>query len=105
MKKKGPKIVVITDGKRGAWSLSEKSELLRVVPTIDSEEIVDTLGAGDAFASGFLAGIMNKQNIAQSLKWGLANSLEVIKYYGAKSGLLKKNKIGKIIEKINTQKI
>ncbi len=100
LKKRGPKIVVITDGKRGAWSLSEKSEVLQVVPTIDSAEIVDTLGAGDAFASGFLAGIMNKQNIAQSLKWGLANSLEVIKHYGAKSGLLKKNEIGKIIEKI-----
>ncbi len=99
LKKYGPKIVVLTDGKNGGW-VSNKKSILFIKPEISNDEIVDTLGAGDAFSSGFLAGIISNESIENSLRWGVANSLSVIKHYGAKEGLLKKNKIENKIENI-----
>jgi len=48
-------------------------------------------GAGDAFASGFVAGQMVGRDIHSSLKLGLMESESVIKYYGAKNNLLRMN--------------
>lgn len=104
LKKYGPKIVVLTDGKNGVWVL-EKGSILFAQPEISDNEVVDTLGAGDAFSSGFLAGISNGENIENSLRWGMANSSSVIKHYGAKEGLLKKDEIKNEIENIKIMEL
>jgi sugar/nucleoside kinase (ribokinase family) len=36
------------------------------------KEVRDVTGAGDALASGFLAGHLQGQNIGESLRWGTA---------------------------------
>ena len=90
LKKYGPKIVALTDGENGVWVCNDEN-IFFVKPIAD--KIVDTLGAGDAFSSGFLAGIIKEENIEKSLCWGIANSLSVIKYYGAKEGLIEKDEI------------
>jgi ribokinase len=53
-------------------------------------KVVERTGAGDAFASGFVAGQMVGWGIEKSLKLGLAESESVIRYFGAKNKLLKK---------------
>lgn len=94
--------VVLTDGERGSWAINEEGIFFsRIVVN----EIVDTLGAGDSFTSGFLAGYVGGEGIENSLKMGMANSSNVILFYGAKEGLLNKINIEKAIEKIEVTKL
>ena len=53
-------------------------------------KVVERTGAGDAFASGFVAGQMFGKSIMESLKLGLEESESVIKHKGAKIGLIKR---------------
>lgn len=95
-------VVVLTDGERGSWVLAA-GEILSAKVVV--EKPVDTLGAGDSFSSGFLAGYIGKKSIEESLKMGLANSANVILYYGAKEGLLTQKNIAEFMEKIEIKKI
>jgi len=52
-------------------------------------KVVERTGAGDAFASGFVAGIIAGKTIPQSLRLGLKEGESVIKYFGSKNKLLK----------------
>lgn len=47
-------------------------------------EVVDTTGAGDLFASGFLFGVTNGFDLAQSGRMGSIAAAEVISHYGAR---------------------
>ncbi|HSA08669.1 MAG TPA: carbohydrate kinase family protein, partial [Candidatus Moranbacteria bacterium] len=67
----GAKIVVITDGIRGAWGFDGK-QIFHVDALV--RKAVDTTGAGDAFASGFLAAHLKGKNIGEALQWGIINS-------------------------------
>lgn len=48
------KVVVITQGKKGANLYTDGQEVL--IPTVPEREIVDPTGVGDAFRGGFLSG-------------------------------------------------
>lgn len=80
----GPKIVVITDGKRGAYTVV-KNKLFHIKPR--EVNSVETTGAGDAFASTFLAGMIKSKDTETCLKMGSANAECVIRDKGAKKGL------------------
>jgi sugar/nucleoside kinase (ribokinase family) len=47
-------------------------------------ELVDTTGAGDLFAAGFLFGTARDKSLAQSLRLGAIAAAEVIQHYGAR---------------------
>ena len=51
---------------------------------------VDATGAGDAFASGFLGLYLKGASIEKSLKMGIRNSANVVRFVGTTKGLLKK---------------
>ncbi len=101
LKKLGARIVVITDGVRGAWA-SDGEKMVFVsgikVPAVDST------GAGDAFSSGFLGAYIKGKNLEECLKWGIANSSSEVQFYGAIEGLLSEEEILKRISEplINT---
>jgi len=77
---KGGDGVVVSDGK---YVYSAKPSPNRVV--------VDTLGAGDSFASGFLTDYIRENgNIEKAIQLGMANSQACLSQIGAKNGLLKK---------------
>jgi ribokinase len=94
--KLGPKIVAITEGKKGASAFDGKT-----VYTIKTHniKIVETTGAGDAFASSFLSGIIKKNDIGFAMQLGQTNAESVISYHGAKNKLLKYNEALKIIKR------
>lgn len=82
----GVKIVVITEGKKGAWVYDGKKIYQQ---KIRRAKVVDTTGVGDAFGSGFVAGIIaNKGDIQKALAWGMINSASVLGKVGAQNGLL-----------------
>jgi len=88
----GPKIVVITDGREGAKAY-DGHEIFSVNAE-KNVKVVDSTGAGDAFATAFLAKIIDEpENIELALKWGIKNGTSVIKKVGAQPGLLKKSQI------------
>jgi len=100
LKKNGSKIVVITDGVRGAWGHNGKETI-----HVDAQVVkaIDTTGAGDAFSSGFLAAHIKGKSLEESLKWGIANSSNSVLFYGGQEGLLSENEIvdsaGKVVAK------
>ena len=46
--------------------------------------MIDTTGAGDLFAAGFLAGYTRGRSLEQSLRLGAIAAAEVIQHYGAR---------------------
>jgi len=94
--KLGPEIIVITDGKKSINAYDGKNIYVLIPNKI---KIVESTGAGDAFASSFLSGMIKKNDIKFALKMGLANSESVITHPGAKNKLLKYNEILKAIKK------
>lgn len=81
----GPEIVIITDGANGCYA-SNKEDYYAIKPR--KVKVVETTGAGDAFASAFVSGFIKKNDIEFALRLGMVNSEAVIGHIGAKEGLL-----------------
>jgi len=84
------KIIAVTKGRQGAHISTSTQTLFS--PIILSN-VVDETGAGDAFGSTFVAGLIQDKNLNQCLNMALKNSASVASHFGAKPGLLKKSKI------------
>ena len=72
----------ITLGSRG--SIVFQNEFEKFVPSITVNDPVDTTGAGDIFASGFLFGLTNRYSIENCGKLGNKAASDIIKYFGAR---------------------
>ena len=74
--------LVVTRSENGATAISgsERAD----VPAEPIERLVDTTGAGDLFAAGFLAGQARGLGLEASLKLGAIAAAEVIQHYGAR---------------------
>jgi len=87
----GPKIVVVTDGKRGSYVLDKQKNFFH--QDIVASKVVERTGAGDAYSSGFLAAILYNRPIEKAMQWGGSNSTSVVGSIGAEAGLLKKEEL------------
>jgi sugar/nucleoside kinase (ribokinase family) len=74
--------LVVTRSEKGAIAVS--GEERASVPAQPIERLVDTTGAGDLFAAGFLAGQARGLGLEVSLKLGAIAAAEVIQHYGAR---------------------
>jgi len=83
----GPTMAVITEGKKGANILDVAGKFYHL-PAYARKKVVDTVGAGDSFSSGFLAGWILWQDAKKALQLGLKNSGSVVSKIGAQNGLL-----------------
>jgi len=74
--------LVVTRSEKGAIAIShgERAE----VPAEPVAQVVDTTGAGDLFAAGFLAGQAQGRGLEDSLRIGAIAAAEVISHYGAR---------------------
>ncbi|MFH1501128.1 MAG: carbohydrate kinase family protein [archaeon] len=79
-------IVVITDKNQSIQAYDGKKKYSLKPHKI---KVIERTGAGDAFASGFVAGLVVGFNVERSLKLGLKESESVIRYFGAKNKLLR----------------
>lgn len=81
-------ITIMTKGEKGA--MVSDGRYLYTAPILETA-VVDKTGAGDAFGSGFVSGIMEKNDIVYAVQLAIANSAFSLKKQGAKEGLLGKN--------------
>ena len=75
-------VLVVTRGAAGAIAVAgaERAE----VPAESIAKVVDTTGAGDLFAAGFLFGHVRGRSLAECLKLGAVCAADVISHYGAR---------------------
>jgi sugar/nucleoside kinase (ribokinase family) len=74
--------LVVTRGEKGAVAVRGKDRASVAAEPI--QRLVDTTGAGDLFAAGFLAGEARGLGLEASLKLGAIAAAEVIQHYGAR---------------------
>lgn len=74
--------LVITKGPQGAVGV-ENGEVI-AIPAAPVEQVVDTTGAGDLFAAGFMAARCKGASLERCLWTGAIAAGEVIKHYGAR---------------------
>ena len=82
----GPNIVAITDERRTVYCYDGINTYSIKPPKL---KVVEKTGAGDAFAAGFVAGLIKKKPIKYCLKLGVREAGAVIRHVGAKNNLLK----------------
>lgn len=88
----GPKIVIITDGPKGAYMLD--GDHFYFMPTYpDPKPPLERTGCGDAFASTFVAALMLGKTPLEALMWSPINPMSVVQYIGAQEGLLDRENI------------
>ena len=100
LKSSGPEIIIITNGDKPVY-LIDKEEMLYTLYPLDIK-IQEVTGAGDSFASTFLAGMIKTNDINFSLKMAIINSHSVLQYKGAKNILLSYEEI---LKKLNNTEI
>jgi len=92
MHEAGVKIALITDGPNGAYvSDGNKRWSMPLYP--DPAPPVDRTGAGDSFASTFVAALMHGADVPSAMLWAPINSMNVVQHVGAQEGLLTNDQI------------
>lgn len=84
-------IMVMTKGNDG--SVASDGRYVYKAGIYKEKEMVDRTGAGDAFGSGFVAGLMKENDIAHAIKFASANATAVVEEVGAQKGILKTSNI------------
>ena len=75
-------VLVVTRGAHGAVAIQEGNRAEVAAEPI--ARVVDTTGAGDLFAAGFLHGHVSGRSLADCLTMGAIAAAEVISHYGAR---------------------
>jgi sugar/nucleoside kinase (ribokinase family) len=73
---------VVTRSERGSIVINGEENL--AVPAFPVERVVDTTGAGDLFAAGFLAGLTKGKSLECCAQLGALAAAEVIQHIGAR---------------------
>lgn len=93
----GVEKVVITDGDKGSFGFDampagrqgNRFFKLDCFPA----KLVEMTGAGDAYATGTVAGLIHGESLEEAMRWGAANSAAVVEQMGAQAGLLSLNQL------------
>lgn len=76
-------ITTVTVGRHGSYIVS-KDGIIHEPAAVTPKKIVDTTGAGDLYASGFLYGIIKNMTLSNCAKLGNLAAAEVISHIGAR---------------------
>jgi sugar/nucleoside kinase (ribokinase family) len=94
----GPRIVVVTDGPEGAYA-SDGDNRFQMPLYPDPSAPVDRTGAGDSFASTFVAALIKGNTLEGALQWAPINSMSVVQKVGAQAGLLTEKELDSYLRK------
>lgn len=87
------KYTIVTDGERGGIVYMQGKEHRFGVAKKD-KPAVDATGAGDAFAVGFVSGLLRDESLETCIQLATKNAASVVQYVGAKRGLLHGKTLG-----------
>jgi sugar/nucleoside kinase (ribokinase family) len=76
------KVAALTRSEKGAVVVSDGE--IHVIDADPNVKLVDTTGAGDQFAAGFLYGLTHGRDLATCARIGAMAAAEVISHYGAR---------------------
>ena len=62
------KALLLTCGEQGAWLIDSNNEIFSTGPAEPEGKLIDTVGAGDAFAAIFIVGLLNQWPTALTLQ-------------------------------------
>ncbi len=88
-------VAVMTDGPKGVWVSDGKDIYKAGIYT--EEKMVDRTGAGDAFGSGFVSGLLKnskekegftEEDIKNAIRLGSANATSIVEHISAKDKIL-----------------
>lgn len=86
----GPKSIVITDSEEGSYATDGKNNFkLGIFPV----QVIEKTGAGDAYTSAFISGLVFGQPIGEAMVWGTINASQVISKMGPLQGLMNHEEI------------
>jgi ribokinase len=83
--------IVVTRGKEGGFVYEHGKKTLKFLAS--GAKAVDSTGAGDAFCTGYVGGQLLGFEPRKCVEWGARNAGSVVKYLGAKQGLLDRSRI------------
>ena len=78
---KGAEAVIIKLGSKGCW-LSESGQGI-LIPAPQVENVIDTTGAGDAFAAGLLSALRKGEDLPGACRAGVRLGSRTVQYLGA----------------------
>jgi sugar/nucleoside kinase (ribokinase family) len=93
---KGVEIAVLKIGERGSY-ISSKGKIIKIAPK-SLDHAVDTTGAGDLWAAGFLYGFVNGYSLEKCGELGSACGSEVCRVVGAQIPEEGWNRVKKLLE-------
>jgi sugar/nucleoside kinase (ribokinase family) len=82
LRAKPSRIAAVTRSEKGSVAIGNGE--VHAVPAVPGVNVVDTTGAGDLYAAGFLHGLTTGKGLAASARLGSICAAEIISHYGAR---------------------
>jgi sugar/nucleoside kinase (ribokinase family) len=103
LNKLGPRYIVVTDGREGAFLGTP--EAILYCPVLETK-VVGTAGAGDAFNATFTAYVAMGRSAEEALRAATLNSGSVVNYVDTQRGLLPIGEVDRrLAETMDTLKV
>ena len=93
----GVKNVIMKIGKRGCYIRNVSGAM--IVPACKGVTAIDTIGAGDNFASGFIAALLQGKNIHECAIYANCTAAISVQHVGATTGVKNKEMVDEMLEK------
>lgn len=90
----GVKNVVIKTGKKGCYIKNNKQTL--EIPACKNIKAIDTIGAGDNFASGFITGILDGKTLKECAEFANVTAAISVQSVGATTGVQNREQVEKL---------
>lgn len=92
----GVKTVVIKTGKDGCFI--KRDDMTMKVPAVAGITAIDTIGAGDNFASGFIAALLEGKNLRECARFANATAAISVLSVGATTGVKNRKLVEQLLE-------
>ena len=99
----GPKIVVITNDRKGAYAADTEGNFWFIPMYPDTRPPFERTGAGDSFASSVTSALALGRSLKEALLWGPINAMSVVQEVGAQKGLLSRETLEKYLHEAPTE--
>lgn len=81
---KGGEFIVVTNGSKGSTLYLKDKEIYK--PSVSNLEVIDSTGAGDSFAGGFISSLMNGYDYELALSYATVNGAYACTEFSGQSG-------------------